>query len=103
MENHFEAIRSALATDATPELRSQGATSCRALLAILEPPPAVAEPPVDLAQIANSAIGMLRSVPADQLLDLAITTLRARLPPGVNIAPVRPISFHMIPPPPRAP
>lgn len=103
MENHLEAIRSALATDATPELRSQGAAACHALLAILEPPPPVAPPSADLATLANSAIGMLRSVPADQLLDLAIATLRSRLPAGVNIDPVRPISFHMIPPPPRVP
>jgi len=46
-----------------------------------------------------SAVVMLRNVPPDQLLDLAITKLRAALPAGTQAAPVAPLKFHIVPVP----
>jgi hypothetical protein len=42
-------------------------------------------------------------MPQDQLLDLAIARLRAALPAGVEVAPVKPLKFHLIPVPPAKP
>lgn len=81
METHIETIRLAFAEDATPEVRANGAASCRAILDNLEPKVAEVPAPsrMDPSQIANLA-STIRSVPLDQLLDLAITKLRTIVP-----------------------
>lgn len=101
MENLIESIRSALAPDASPETRTGGAAACRTILAALDsvpgqPMPAAAVITPDASKIA-SAVAMLRGVPPDQLLDLAIARLRAALPAGVQVPPAQPLKFQLIP------
>lgn len=98
MENNIESIRAALALDASPEARAIGAAACREILGALEPAASDPQPPSpDLAQLAQTALTMLRNVPPDRLLDLAIDTLRAKLPKGTTIAPVRPLALPFLP------
>lgn len=104
MEEHIESIRSAFADGASTEVRERGAAACRALLVTLEPVPESttplgAEPP--LAQIAENALALLRRVPPEKLLDLAINTLRAKLPAGTQLPAARPLAFQMLPVPVR--
>jgi hypothetical protein len=102
MNDVIEAIRAALIPEATPEARVAGTAACRAVLTALEAVPgqpmaatsAPAAPP--LPQVANIA-SMLRSVPPDQLLDLAIAKLRSALPSGTEVAQVQPLKFRFIP------
>jgi hypothetical protein len=99
MNDVIETIRSAVAPEATAEVRAAGASACRMVLAALEGTPgeslAVAAP-TNVSQI-SSIVGALRGVPADQLLDLAIAKLRAALPADANVQPVAPLKFHIIP------
>ena len=99
MENLIESIRTALTSDATPDARIAGASACRTILAALE---GTAGEPMATAVSANpspiaSIIGALRGVPPDQLLDLAITKLRAALPASAEVPAVAPIKFHILP------
>lgn len=101
IETVITTLRNALAPDASADVRAAGATACRAVLATLEP---TAQSPVSDAlnpAAVATAVAALRSVPPDQLLDLAITKLRAALPAGVQVAPVAPLKFHLIPIPHR--
>jgi hypothetical protein len=98
------ALRSALAPDASPELRAAGAATCRAILATLgEPaakqllPPSPAAPTMPNVQALASALVALRGVPPEQLLDLAITKLRAAVPAGVTVPATTPLKFQLIP------
>ncbi len=99
MNHLLESIRTATAPDATSDMRQAGVTACRTILAALEASAGqamTASPPVDTSQIAN-LVGMLRGVPADQLLDLAISKLRAALPTGVEVPRIEPLKFRIIP------
>lgn len=101
MENLIDSIRSALASDASTETRAGGAAACRTILAALESAPgqpmaAAAVMTPDASKIAD-AVAMLRGVPADQLLDLAITRLRAALPAGVDVPAAQPLKFQLVP------
>jgi hypothetical protein len=101
MENVIEAIQAAVAADATQEARVAGIAACRTILAALEGragEPMVSAAPLNPSAIAN-IIATLRGVPADQLLDLAITKLRAALPAGADVAHVEPLKFHLVPAP----
>jgi hypothetical protein len=40
---------------------------------------------------------MLRGVPPDKLLDLAIEKLRAALPAGIEVPQAQPLKFQLIP------
>jgi hypothetical protein len=101
MNEVIEAIREALATDATTEARANGVAACRAVLTALEAAPgeAFTATPIPVAsatpQVTN-IVSMLRSVPPDQLLDLAIAKLRAALPAGADVAQVQPLKFQFI-------
>jgi hypothetical protein len=103
------AIRQALVTDATPELRARAAIACRAVLQHLEPQPAAPPPQpapttTPLPPEAAAFVDVLRGIPPEQLLDLAIARLRAAIPAGVDVPAVTPIRFHIIPvPPPKVP
>lgn len=103
MDELLESIRVSVITDASPEARAAGANACRTILAALEA--TLGQPMtatvVDTSPIA-SALGMLRGVPPDQLLDLAIAKLRASLPAGVEVPKVEPLKFHIIQIPPRS-
>ena len=101
MENLIESIRVALAPDATNEAKVAGASACRTILAALDAVPGqpIAAAPIPHPQtlpIAN-AVAVLRSVPAEQLLDLAIAKLRAALPAGTEVPQAQPLKFQMIP------
>ena len=101
MENLIESIRSAIAQDASPEVRATGVSACRAILSALEATPgqplasaAVVTPsPAAIAQV----VAAFRGVPADQLLDIAIGKLRAALPAGTEVPQAQPLKFQMIP------
>lgn len=84
MEPLLEQIRHALLPDATPELRATAAQACRIVLAALEADeaaPATAAPSSPLPMDAmRAAVSALRGMPVDQLLDLAITRLKAAVP-----------------------
>src|SRR5690349_9083491 len=97
MDTLIESIRAAIANDATAEARGVGASACRAILAALEAKPG--EPIAPVAPVSPVAqIGaVLRGMPVDQLLDLAIARLRAAVPPGAEPVSVQPIKFQMVP------
>ena len=102
MDNLIESIRIAVATDATDEVRAEGAAACRTILCALEGKPGepLAAVTPQSSQIAT-VVSALRGVPPDQLLDLAIAKLRDALPAGATVAPVQPLKFHLIPMPQR--
>lgn len=118
MEALIESIRAAVATNASVEVRAAGAHACRTILTALE---ATAGQPMSAAPVAHeiptatpiphettrlpptpsqiaSMVGVLRNVPPEQLLDLAIAKLRSVLPPETQVAPVRPLKFHIVSP-----
>ncbi len=101
METHIETIRLAVAEDATVESRASGAIACRAILATLEPAHSnpIAPSRLEAAQIASIA-ATIRSVPMDQLLDLAIAKLRTIAPHDVTQrAPAFSVPFIQVPRP----
>lgn len=107
METLIESIRAAIATDASDEARATGAQACRTILAALETKPGeamIAAPPTSGAAPATqiaSVLGALRGLPAEQLLDLAITRLRAALPNGSETPSAAPLKFHIVQAPAR--
>ncbi|CAN5885633.1 hypothetical protein BH11MYX2_BH11MYX2_36900 [soil metagenome] len=101
MDDVIDSIRAAVANDAPPEARAAGITACRAVLAALE---ATSGVPLAEAAVADpnplvQMMGALKRVPTEQLLDLAISKLRAALPAGTQAPTVAPLKFHMIPVP----
>ena len=115
METLIETIRVAVQSDATDEAKHQGALACRTILTALEakagepllpaadpgaaPPtrPAAQPAPVIEPQQVAAIVGALRGMPAEQLLDLAITRLRAALPKDAAPPPITPVRFQIIP------
>jgi len=122
MEQLLDQIRAALVPDASDDTRAAGATACRTILAALdaktgEPmqapagpaaplvamtPPAPYAPPSESPRpspiaTVQALVAALRGMPPDQLLDLAITRLRAAVPDGAAVAPVPPLRFNLIP------
>ncbi len=101
MNELVEAIRVALASEATPEVRIAGANACRTILAALEAKPgeplgAAVPAPITPAPALAAAI---RGMPVEHLLDLAIARVRAALPADATIPPVQPIKFMRVPVP----
>ena len=101
MEQLLEAIRAAVAPDATDEVKTAGATACRSILATLEPPSsptgtARSDAPAIDPNIAALAMA-IRGMPMDQLLDLAIAKLRTMVPPQAAPTDVRPLTIPLIP------
>ena len=104
MENLIEAIRCSITPDAPPDARVAGIAACRTILAALDAAPGHAFAPAVVMPNPSAivaAVGALRGVPPDQLLDLAISRLRAALPTGVEVPAARPLKFHIIPIPQR--
>ena len=99
MEELLDIIRNAIAPEASPEARAAGAQACRTLLAALEPQPAPAATPppagtqLPIAELASA----IRTVPLDQLLDLAIAKLRSALPADTEAPTVAPLNFRLVP------
>lgn len=107
MESLLETIRAALTEATTDEARAAGVTACRTILAVLEAKPgeplgaptdtnAPAPQAIGAPQIAE-IVGALRGMPPEQLLDLAITRLRAALPAGAAVPRVAPVRFQLLP------
>ena len=99
MDALIETIRSSVASDATDEAPAAGAQACRTILAALETPvgaPPAISPPVSSLPPAAQMIATLRGVPAEQLLDLAIAQLRAKLPADAAAPRVDPLKFHIV-------
>ena len=115
METLIETIRVAVQSDATDEAKHQGALACRAILTALEAkvgeplvtptdlsaapsvPVAQPAPPVIEPQQVAAIVGALRGMPAEQLLDLAISRLRAALPKDAMTPAIAPVKFQIIP------
>ncbi|HTR56469.1 MAG TPA: hypothetical protein VMJ10_37605 [Kofleriaceae bacterium] len=100
MDDLIEAIRTAVATDATPEARAAGARACRALLSAFEPsevaPPAeVAVPSPPIATLVSAVRGM----PAEQVMDLLIAKLRTMVPADAQPAASRALNIMRVPVP----
>lgn len=85
MENVIEAIRAAIAPDATAEAKNAGVAACRAIITALDANPGepLAAPVVPSSPVV-AMVAALRGVPVDQLLDLAIARLRSALPAGAE-------------------
>src|SRR5262245_4634364 len=98
MDTLIEHIRAAIADDATNETRTTGANACRTILAALEARPgeplASAQAPTTPLQAVLSA---LSNTPPEQLLDLAITKLKAALPAGTEVQPAPRLNLPLLP------
>ena len=103
MEDLLETIRAAVSPDATAEVRAAGADACRTILAALDATPGRAMAATAVAQPSPiaSIVAALRGVPPDQLLDLAISKLRAALPADADVPAATPLKFHIVPVPSR--
>lgn len=104
MEAHLETIRTALLSDATNDQRHQGVLACRAILTVLgatDEPAAPTAPPVAAPLDVASIVGAMRTLGPDQLLEIAITKLRAAVP-DFDGGPrqLSPVRFHLVPVPP---
>ena len=98
MEQLLEAIRAATATDASDETKAAGANACRTLLTALEAK--AGQPLASPAMPSNpieAAVSVIRGMPAEQLLDLAIARLKAALPPETNLEPVKRLTVPLVP------
>lgn len=104
MENLIEAIRNAIASDASDEARAIGAQACRTILIALETPrgeplEATAAPTATAGEPVapiHAVVAALRGMPPDQLLDLAIARLKVALPPGTEVSPVRSLNVPLV-------
>ena len=98
MHDLLDAIHAAIAPNASADARAAGADACRTILTALDAAPGKPMNATATAQASPIAtiVAGLRGVPPDQLLDLAITKLRAALPPDAEVAPVQPIRFHLV-------
>jgi len=100
MDQLLEVIRAATATDASAETKAAGANACRTLLTVLEATPG--EPlaaPLTPASPLQAAVSVLRGMPAEQLLDLAIARLKAALPPEAKAEQVKRMALSLVPVP----
>ena len=83
MDDLIHAIQAAVAPEAPADARAAGIDACRTILNVLGATPGeplAATVPTSPSPIA-SIVASLRSVPPDQLLDLAIAKLRSMVPP----------------------
>jgi hypothetical protein len=98
MDTLIEQIGAAIADDATADARAAGATACRTILSAIEAKPgsplASAPPPSTPLQAVMTA---LSNTPPEQLLDLAIAKLKAALPAGTELQPVRSLNLPLLP------
>ncbi|MBV8758633.1 MAG: hypothetical protein JO257_15205 [Deltaproteobacteria bacterium] len=97
MEAVIDAIRAAVAPGATAEAKAAGIAACRAILAALDATPgiAVGASPVTASPVA-AMVGVLRGMPAEQLLDLAIARVRAALPADVQVPQAKRLAIPMV-------
>jgi hypothetical protein len=130
MDALLELVRRGLAPDADPTTRAAAREVCDRILHALGPAPtppgapAVALPPVAHAPVPSpppgfvpvpviplpgpmpptsplaQMIGVLRNLPREQVIDMAIQRIRAALPKGVTITEPKGIQFPLVPVPP---
>jgi len=100
IDDLFTSLRSALANDAAPDVRSAGANACRVLLGALDPaslrnaarPPAAPPPSSPLSgSPLGAALGALGSIPREQIVEFLVTGLRAFLTPSAPTYHLRPM------------
>lgn len=103
MENLIEAIKNAIAPNASDDARAVGAQACRTILVALETPageplgaPTAPVAPTDPASPLQMVATALRTMPPDQLLDLAIARLKAALPPDAKVQPVKRLNVPLV-------
>ncbi len=102
IDDQLEAIRAAVASDATADQKAHGALACRAILAALD-----AEPGRPLAVPGAPAPHPLAGLDAGTALDLLIARLTAALPasptpeptPTGGAPPSRPLKITFVSPP----
>jgi hypothetical protein len=98
MDQLLETIRAATAPGASDEARAVGAQACRTILAALEAKagePLAHKPPP--ATPLQAVVAALSNTPPEQLLDLAITKLKAALPTGTELRPVQRLNLPLLP------
>lgn len=97
MEELITTIRAAAAADATHEARTSGAAACRRILTALEATPGQplvqSQPTTPMHAIAS----VLGQMSPDQLLELAITRLKAALPQGETVSTTQPLRIPLLP------
>jgi hypothetical protein len=83
----LETVRAAFVDGASLDARRAGATACRTLAAILDAQPGqpLAASPPSTAHALASLLPQLGDANIDQLLELAIAKLTAKLPPGTTV------------------
>ncbi len=98
METLIDAIRSAIASDASDEARASGVQACRTILAALETKPGdqLVNRPVPTTPM-QAVLTALSNTPPEQLLDLAISRLKAALPAGTEAPPVQSVRIPLLP------
>jgi hypothetical protein len=104
MDNVINAIRAAVAADATPEARAAGVQACQATLAALQATPGEtfqSTPRIEVGPTAAAVAAIVRSIPPDQLLDLAIAKLRSMVPAESGPPQARPFNVRLVPVPRR--
>lgn len=103
MNDVMDAIRTAMAPDASAEARVAGATACRALATKLDPAGA-AQPPIIAPELVKQLVTVLRTMDIGQVLDIAIAKLgtAAAKDSTPALPAARPFVIPMVPIP-RAP
>lgn len=103
MNDIVDAIRAAVAPEASADARAAGAAACRALAARLDPAGSP-QRPIIAPELVQQLVGVLRTMDIDQVLDVAIAKLRTLGPKeGATALPAaRPFAIPMVPIP-RAP
>jgi hypothetical protein len=97
MDTFIEHIRAAIADDSTSEARAAGATACRAILGALEAKPGEPLAKAPPSTPMQDVVAALSNTPPEQLLDLAIAKLKAALPAGAELQPVRSLNLPLLP------
>ena len=98
MDTLIEQIRAAIADDATTETRTAAVNACRTILAALDAKPGepLASPTLPITPM-QAVLTALSNTPPEQLLDLAITKLKAALPAGTEVQPVPRLNLPLLP------
>jgi hypothetical protein len=98
MDELFTTIRSAIATDASPEARAAGAQACRTILAALEGTPGqpLVTPPTPSSPM-QAVLAALSNTPPEQLLDLAIAKLRSLVPADSQPQTIQSLRIPLVP------
>jgi hypothetical protein len=96
----IEAIRAAVATEATPGARTAGIAACRTILTALGgeagEPFAAPTPPVQIGPTANAIAALIRSTPPDHLFELLIAKLSTIVPQDAKPTPTHKMTIPFV-------